>query len=264
MLPVPNGLPPELGDPDRADGGRLARGPPRRGQEGRRRGRDRLRAGRARGHLHAEGARRARRSSPATSPPAGGRWRARAAPTSWWTRARTRRSRRSADHGHLATAPRPLDLAVGDDGEARRLPVGWRHLWRAAERSAIKPKARSIFECVGVPGDHRRDHRRGAVVLARRRRRRLHGTGHDPPGDGDQQGDRPALRGRLHAARVPRHAAHARRGQGRPRPARHRDGRARPASTARSTTSATPRRTRRSSSTRAGTRRSKRSAPRRR
>jgi threonine dehydrogenase-like Zn-dependent dehydrogenase len=60
----------------------------------------------------------------------------------------------SADkHGHLTSAPAVFDLAVGTMDKLRRLPVPWRHVWRAAEAvGAATPKHPVIFECVGVPG----------------------------------------------------------------------------------------------------------------
>ncbi len=76
-----------------------------------------------------------------------------------------------------------------------------------------------------VRGSARRDRRRDrqrADLHAGGRRRRLHGRRPDPAVDRDQQGDRPAVRARLHAAGVPRGAAPAGRRQGRPDPADHR------------------------------------------
>jgi threonine dehydrogenase-like Zn-dependent dehydrogenase len=56
-------------------------------------------------------------------------------------------------HGLLMTAPAVLDLAVGTVEKLSRLPIGWWHLWRVAERvGAATPKHPVIFECVGVPG----------------------------------------------------------------------------------------------------------------
>src|SRR3954452_7995920 len=56
------------------------------------------------------------------------------------------------DHGHLDTLPEALDLAVGTVGKLRRLPLPWWQIWRAAEALGVKPKSPVIFECVGVPG----------------------------------------------------------------------------------------------------------------
>ena len=118
--------------------------------------------------------------------------------------------------------PSTLELAVGTTeklGASRRL-VARRGAW--ARRSARCPKHPVIFECVGVPGviddiiDGAPLFSRVVVVGVCVGPDQIHA------GDGDQQGDRPAVRRRLHAARVPRHAAHARRRQGRPEPADHR------------------------------------------
>ena len=58
----------------------------------------------------------------------------------------------AAGHGHLTTAPEALELAVGTTEKLRRVPGPWHHVWRAAERLGLGPKAPVIFECVGVPG----------------------------------------------------------------------------------------------------------------
>lgn len=59
----------------------------------------------------------------------------------------------AAEHGHLTSAPAVFDLAVGAMEKLRRLPVPWRHVWRAAEAVGVaNPKHPVIFECVGVPG----------------------------------------------------------------------------------------------------------------
>jgi threonine dehydrogenase-like Zn-dependent dehydrogenase len=58
----------------------------------------------------------------------------------------------SGDHGHLETVPAAIELAVGTTEKLRRVPIPWHHVWRAAERLGVKPKAPVIFECVGVPG----------------------------------------------------------------------------------------------------------------
>jgi threonine dehydrogenase-like Zn-dependent dehydrogenase len=54
--------------------------------------------------------------------------------------------------GHLTGAPAALELAVGTRERLGRLPVGWWHVWRLAERLGAGPKRPVIFECVGVPG----------------------------------------------------------------------------------------------------------------
>src|SRR4051812_11571505 len=56
-------------------------------------------------------------------------------------------------HGHLETIPAAFDLAVGAVERLARLPFGWWHAWRVAERlGQAEPKRPVIFECVGVPG----------------------------------------------------------------------------------------------------------------
>jgi threonine dehydrogenase-like Zn-dependent dehydrogenase len=54
--------------------------------------------------------------------------------------------------GHLMDIPAALELAVGTREKLGRLPVGWWHAWRLAERLGAAPKHPVIFECVGVPG----------------------------------------------------------------------------------------------------------------
>ena len=153
----------------------------------------------------------------------------------------------AAGHGHLETVPDAFDLAVGTVEKLRKLPLPWWHLWRAAEAvGAGTPKHPVIFECVGVPGMIEGIIDERTAVLARRRGRRLHGHGPHPAVDGDQQGDRPAVRARLHSARIPRHAAHARRWQGQVRAAHYRHGRAARCRGRIRRRSAIPRRTRRS------------------
>ena len=59
----------------------------------------------------------------------------------------------AGDRGHLDDDPGTLELAVGTMREAGQLPVGWWHVWRLAETlGAATPKHPVIFECVGVPG----------------------------------------------------------------------------------------------------------------
>jgi threonine dehydrogenase-like Zn-dependent dehydrogenase len=54
--------------------------------------------------------------------------------------------------GHITEAPAAFELAVGTREKLGRLPVGWWHVWRLAEKLGAKPKRPVIFECVGVPG----------------------------------------------------------------------------------------------------------------
>ena len=59
----------------------------------------------------------------------------------------------AGDRGHLDTIPDTLELAVGTMEKLTKLPVGWWHLWRAADKvGAATPKHPVIFECVGMPG----------------------------------------------------------------------------------------------------------------
>ncbi len=56
-------------------------------------------------------------------------------------------------YGHLVTLPAALDTALGAMDKIQRAPVPWHHLWRAAEAFGVTtPKSPVIFECVGVPG----------------------------------------------------------------------------------------------------------------
>ena len=56
------------------------------------------------------------------------------------------------EHGFLIDIPSALELAVGTREKLGRLPVGWWHVWRLAEKLGAAPKHPVIFECVGVPG----------------------------------------------------------------------------------------------------------------
>jgi threonine dehydrogenase-like Zn-dependent dehydrogenase len=58
----------------------------------------------------------------------------------------------AAADGHLTDLPSALELVVGTRERLGRLPVGWWHAWRLAERLGAAPKHPVIFECVGVPG----------------------------------------------------------------------------------------------------------------
>jgi len=55
-------------------------------------------------------------------------------------------------HGHLQGIPDALELAVGTREKLGKLPVGWWHTWRLAEKLGAAPKHPVIFECVGVRG----------------------------------------------------------------------------------------------------------------
>ena len=58
----------------------------------------------------------------------------------------------ASNQGHLRDAPAALDLAVGTIERLGRLPVGWWHVLRLAEALGAAPRRPVIFECVGVPG----------------------------------------------------------------------------------------------------------------
>lgn len=58
----------------------------------------------------------------------------------------------AGDRGHLDDIPTALELALSTKEKLGRLPVGWWHVWRLAEKLGAGPKHPVIFECVGVPG----------------------------------------------------------------------------------------------------------------
>jgi len=58
----------------------------------------------------------------------------------------------TGDRGHLDTIPAALDLALETRERLGKLPIAWWHVWRAAEKLGAAPKHPVIFECVGVPG----------------------------------------------------------------------------------------------------------------
>ncbi len=53
---------------------------------------------------------------------------------------------------HLTTAPDVFDLAIDTQEKLNRLPIEPWHVWRLVDRLGIKPKAPVVFECVGAPG----------------------------------------------------------------------------------------------------------------
>ena len=118
--------------------------------------------------------------------------------------------------GHLNDIPSALELAVSTREKLERLPVGWWHAWRLGEALGAAPKHPGDLRVRRRARRDRQPHRWRAAVLPSGRRRRLRRHRSLHARDGDQQGDRSAVRDRLHAARVPRHPAHARRGQDRP------------------------------------------------
>ncbi len=54
--------------------------------------------------------------------------------------------------GHLDDMPSALELAVSTREKLGKLPIGWWHVWRLGETLGAGPKHPVIFECVGVPG----------------------------------------------------------------------------------------------------------------
>jgi threonine dehydrogenase-like Zn-dependent dehydrogenase len=56
------------------------------------------------------------------------------------------------DRGYLKTVPAVVELALGTMEKLARLPVPSHHVMRVAETLGVKPKHPVIFECVGVPG----------------------------------------------------------------------------------------------------------------
>lgn len=58
----------------------------------------------------------------------------------------------TGDSGHIADLPAVLELAVGTTEKLGRLPFGWWHGFRLADKLGIEPKRPVVFECVGVPG----------------------------------------------------------------------------------------------------------------
>ncbi len=58
----------------------------------------------------------------------------------------------AGDRGHLNTMPAAVELAMSTMEKLRRLPVPWQHVWRTIDALGIKPKRPVVFECVGLPG----------------------------------------------------------------------------------------------------------------
>ena len=116
--------------------------------------RDRLRAGRARGHRHAEGERRAHRDRERLLGRRGARWRRALGADVVVDPAQESPFASADDHGHLTNAPEVFDLAVGTMDKLRRIPlVPWHRIWQLADATGLAtPKHPVIFECVGVPG----------------------------------------------------------------------------------------------------------------
>jgi threonine dehydrogenase-like Zn-dependent dehydrogenase len=58
----------------------------------------------------------------------------------------------AGDRGHIKTLPAAVELAISTMEKLQRLPVPWQHVWRTIDTLGIKPKHPVIFECVGLPG----------------------------------------------------------------------------------------------------------------
>ncbi len=58
----------------------------------------------------------------------------------------------AGDRGHLQTVPAAFELALDTMETLTRVRLPWHHVWRAAEALGARPKSPVIFECVGVPG----------------------------------------------------------------------------------------------------------------
>ena len=59
----------------------------------------------------------------------------------------------AGESGHLQDIPSTLELALSTTEKLGKLPIGWWHVWRAADKAgAATPKHPVVFECVGVPG----------------------------------------------------------------------------------------------------------------
>jgi threonine dehydrogenase-like Zn-dependent dehydrogenase len=58
----------------------------------------------------------------------------------------------AGDPKWLTGLPEAIELAIDTREKLGRLPVGWWHAWRLAEKAGLAPKRPVIFECVGTPG----------------------------------------------------------------------------------------------------------------
>jgi len=57
------------------------------------------------------------------------------------------------DRGFFRTIPDAVGAGIGALEGMQKLPVGWHHVWRLADKlGATAPKRPVIFECVGIPG----------------------------------------------------------------------------------------------------------------
>jgi len=109
------------------------------------------------------------------------------------------------DYGLIGDPAAALRTGVSLLEKARRLPLPLWEVWRLAERAGItEPRRPVIFEGVGAPGVLQQILEGGPALLPRRRRGRLHGARYRRARARDQQGNRPAIRARLHPAGVSR------------------------------------------------------------
>jgi len=58
----------------------------------------------------------------------------------------------AGDVGHVEDIPAAAELLISTREKLGRLPGGWWHGWRLIDKLGIEPKHPVIFECVGVPG----------------------------------------------------------------------------------------------------------------
>ena len=58
----------------------------------------------------------------------------------------------AGNRGHLTSLPAAIDLLISTMEKLQRLPVPWQHVWRALDTVGAGPKHPVIFECVGAPG----------------------------------------------------------------------------------------------------------------
>jgi threonine dehydrogenase-like Zn-dependent dehydrogenase len=58
----------------------------------------------------------------------------------------------AGDRGHLTSLPAVVELAISTTERLQRLPIAWQHVWRVIDKLGIEPNRPVIFECVGLPG----------------------------------------------------------------------------------------------------------------
>ncbi len=93
----------------------------------------------------------------------------------------------AGDRGHLNTMPAAVELALSTMEKLQRLPVPWQHLWRTIDTLWHQAQAAGDLRVRRGAGHDRRHHRLSAAVLPRRGRRCVHGSGQDPAVDGDHK-----------------------------------------------------------------------------